>query len=146
LCQIKIVLNFQKAPHRAGPRKPDAKNFIFANCSESSGKFSPTEPHHSAGTGREKRREALRSGMWNSMVVAFASLLTLVGLILLPLPVPAGALVFATGLTLLISRSPRTAGTLRWLRIRWALLDRGLAMLENFSPRQVAEILRRTRP
>lgn len=80
------------------------------------------------------------------MVVAFASVLTLVGLILLPLPVPAGALVFATGLTLLISRSPRAASALRWLRIRWSLLDRGLAMLENFSPRQVAEILRRTRP
>lgn len=84
--------------------------------------------------------------MWNSLVVAFASLLTLVGLILLPLPVPAGALVFATGLTLLISRSPRAAGTLRWLRARWSLLDRGLTMLEKFSPRQVAEILRRTRP
>ncbi|MBM3606973.1 MAG: hypothetical protein FJX29_00760 [Alphaproteobacteria bacterium] len=84
--------------------------------------------------------------MWNSVIVAFAALLTLIGLILLPLPVPAGALVFASGLTLLISRSPRAAGALRWLRMRWSLLDRGLNMLENFSPRSIAEILRRTRP
>jgi hypothetical protein len=84
--------------------------------------------------------------MWNSIVVAFASLLTLVGLILLPLPVPAGALVFATGLTLLVSRSNRAAGALRTLRIRSRWLDRGFCFLEDRSPRALGDIIRRTRP
>ena len=84
--------------------------------------------------------------MWNSVVVAFASAVTLVGLILLPLPVPMGALVFATGLTLLISRSDRAAGLLKLIRLRSRWLDRGFCFLEDCSPKWIMSILVRTRP
>ena len=84
--------------------------------------------------------------MWNSVVVAFASALTVIGLILLPLPVPMGALVFATGLTLLVSRSDRAANVLKLIRMRSRWLDRGFRFLEDRSPNWITSILVRTRP
>lgn len=86
------------------------------------------------------------SSMWNSIVVAFASALTLFGLVLLPLPVPAGALVFAAGLSLLITRSDRAARGVRALRLRWRTMDSGLRFLERRSPAWLSNILTRTRP
>ncbi len=84
--------------------------------------------------------------MWNSVVVAFASAVTLVGLILLPLPVPMGALVFAMGLTLLVSRSDRAASLIKLIRVRSRWMDRGLRFLEERSPNWITSILVRTRP
>lgn len=84
--------------------------------------------------------------MWNSVVVFFASVLTLVGLVLIPLPIPLGALFFATGLTLLVSRSNRAAVAVKHVRIRSRWLDQGLRLVENRSPHWIANVLSRTRP
>ncbi len=59
-------------------------------------------------------------------VVAFASVLTIFGLSLLPLPVPMGALIFATGLTLLVlAQRSRAASAVKLLRMRSRWLDGG---------------------
>lgn len=84
--------------------------------------------------------------LWNNIVISFALALIVIGLILLPLPIPFGLLTFAAGITLLLSRSQRATLILKAWRLRWRRLDRGFRWVEDISPPRLGDIIRRTRP
>ena len=78
------------------------------------------------------------------LVLAIA--LIAVGLVVLPLPIPFGAIMIVTGLGILISSNE---GAARWLhnrRVRNPGMNSWLAAAENRLPGKLGDILRRTAP
>ncbi|MGF1649797.1 MAG: hypothetical protein ACFCUN_05050 [Hyphomicrobiaceae bacterium] len=75
-----------------------------------------------------------------------AIVLLILGLILLPLPIPLGAPLLVIGSAMMISVSPAFARLVANARERWQRFDDALSFLEVRAPETLAEILRKTRP
>lgn len=78
--------------------------------------------------------------------LAAGGLLTILGVTIAVTPLPFGAFLMAAGLVTLISVSPTVARVVRDLRLRFRIVDRGLATAERFSPAFLAKVLRSTMP
>lgn len=85
------------------------------------------------------------AGLPKLMVFCSGIVLIGLGMLMFPLPIPAGAPLVIAGLTLVISSSTRAARTLAWSRSKSIYLDRSIRFLEHRAPRRFALILRRTR-
>ncbi|MGF1622331.1 MAG: PGPGW domain-containing protein [Rhodomicrobiaceae bacterium] len=79
-------------------------------------------------------------------LLILAIVLIVAGLIVLPLPIPFGAIMIVTGLGILISTSESAAEWVRRRRMKSARLDSWLAAAEMRLPGKLGEILRRTAP
>jgi hypothetical protein len=94
----------------------------------------------------------LKGAFWMSAAVTRFALLILaivlivVGLIVLPLPIPFGAIMIVTGLGILISTSETAADWVRRRRMKSPRVDGWLASAERRLPGKLGEILRRTAP
>ena len=75
-----------------------------------------------------------------------AVLLILLGLVVLPLPIPFGGILLAAGLTILIASSASFAAALKARRLRHAFLHRLLYAIEERAPRCIRAILERSDP
>ncbi len=78
--------------------------------------------------------------------VLSAFLLFVLGVLLLPLPLPVGLPFIIIALGILLKKSMLTKKIMRSLRRRSVWFNRLLLKLENNLPRMAASLLRRTRP
>ncbi len=78
------------------------------------------------------------------LILAIALIIT--GLIVLPLPIPFGALMIMVGMTILISSNDTAAGWIRKWREQNPRLNNRISVLENRLPDKLGQILRRTTP
>lgn len=80
-------------------------------------------------------------------VIGFAILLILIGLILLPAPIPFAAAIFLlAGCALLISNSDSAAARIRRVRVDYPRLNRVFAGIERHLPGALGRAIRRTSP
>ncbi len=79
-------------------------------------------------------------------LLILAIVLIVVGLIVLPLPIPFGAIMIVTGLGILIATNKWAAEWVRQRRMKSPRLDSWLAAAESRLPGKLSEILRRTAP
>ena len=75
-----------------------------------------------------------------------SALLILGGLIVLPMPIPFGALMIASGIVLLISASAAVALKVRSFRRRHRAANDAIQSVENKLPERWKKILQRTDP
>ena len=78
--------------------------------------------------------------------IGIASVCLFVGLLTVWTPLPTGVPLIAIGIVILVSVSTTARRYLRNARSRWGRLDRGLAFVETRAGRNVATMLKRTRP
>ena len=78
------------------------------------------------------------------IVVSLA--LIIVGSIVLPMPIPLGAIMIVLGLTLLVSQSKFVADRLRAFRLTHSKTDKVIRKVEDRLPAKLRDILRRTDP
>jgi Sec-independent protein secretion pathway component TatC len=84
--------------------------------------------------------------MTRLILVVVAVVIIVVGAIVLPMPIPLGAIMMLTGMTILISQSPFVARRVREFRRRNLSLNQVIGRVERYLPEKVREILRRTDP
>jgi Kef-type K+ transport system membrane component KefB len=80
------------------------------------------------------------------VLAVLAVALIFAGLIILPLPIPFGAILIFIGLTILISSNTLAARWLKNRRIRNARLNNIVCTIETRLPGRLADIIRRTAP
>lgn len=76
----------------------------------------------------------------------FAVFLIIAGLIVLPLPIPFGAIMILIGVTLLVSSSETAASWVRNYRVKNPKINERLVGLEQRLPHRLGAVLRRTMP
>lgn len=81
-----------------------------------------------------------------TFLLILAIFLILTGLIVLPLPIPFGALMIVMGVSILISTNDKAADWIRRYRVRHPKLNERLLGLERRLPERLARIVRRTSP
>jgi len=79
-------------------------------------------------------------------IIAFAAFCILVGLLTVWTPIPTGVPLLAIGTVLAVSVSATARQLLRRARARSRPLDRGLVFVETRTHRNMATMLKRTRP
>lgn len=85
--------------------------------------------------------------IWRISLLVLAIVFICVGLIILPLPIPFGALIMLViGITLLIASNDTAAGWIRAWRVRNPRLNSRILSLETRLPGWISKILRRTTP
>jgi len=84
--------------------------------------------------------------MLRLMLVSIAILIIVVGAVVLPMPIPFGAIMMVTGLTILISQSPFVARQVRAFRHRNASFDQVIRRAVTHLPARVRDIVRQTDP
>ncbi len=84
--------------------------------------------------------------MLRVLSLVFAITLILVGLIVLPMPIPLGAIMIVSGLVLLISVSTTVALKLRTFRRNHRDIDKWIRAAEDRLPETWRRVLRRTDP
>jgi len=80
------------------------------------------------------------------VLLIFAILLILVGLVVLPLPIPFGAVMIITGLGILISSNATAAEWVKRRRLQNARFNDWLRVLEKRLPGRLGDVVRRTTP
>lgn len=93
-----------------------------------------------------ERRTLMSAFVIRIALFILAFLLIIVGLIVLPLPLPFGALMIIVGVTILISSNETAAGWVRNRRSQNPKLNGRLLVLEARLPGILGRILRRTTP
>ncbi len=73
-------------------------------------------------------------------------LAVIAGLITLPLPMPTGVFLIASGMIILIYSSRRVASIVRLARRRSSRLDHGVTFIEDRAGDRFGAVLKRTRP
>jgi hypothetical protein len=81
-----------------------------------------------------------------AMLAVIAIALILVGLVVLPLPIPFGALMILAGVAILVSINAAAAEWVKGRRIRNPRLHRWLDAIETRLPGRLGDIVRRTAP
>jgi hypothetical protein len=84
--------------------------------------------------------------LWRISLLILAIVLIGAGLIVLPLPIPFGALMLVLGISLLIASNDTAAGWIRTWRVRNPRLNSRMLSLEARLPDWISRILRRTAP
>ena len=84
--------------------------------------------------------------MTRLILVMVALVLIVVGLIVLPMPIPFGAIMILTGLTVLIAQSPFVARQVQAFRRQNLSIDQVIRRIEVHLPEKIRDILRRTEP
>lgn len=84
--------------------------------------------------------------MSNFVMIPFAVVLLIAGVVVTPLPIPFGVPMILAALTILIARSDRVARWFSRLRARYGRLNRWVSFMEAQAPEAMAATLRRTRP
>jgi uncharacterized membrane protein HdeD (DUF308 family) len=85
--------------------------------------------------------------LWRISLLILAIVLIVAGLIVLPLPIPFGALILLVlGVSLLIASNDTAAGWIRAWRVRNPRLNSRMLSLEARLPVWISKILRRTTP
>jgi hypothetical protein len=84
--------------------------------------------------------------LWRISLLILAIVLIGAGLIVLPLPIPFGALMLVLGISLLIASNDTAAGWSRRWRVRNPRLNSRMLSLEARLPAWISKILRRTTP
>jgi hypothetical protein len=84
--------------------------------------------------------------MMKILTVIAALALILVGFIVLPMPIPLGALMIVSGLILLISVNAAVASRLKQFRRRHNGANKAIQTIEDNLPKAWKRILRRTDP
>ncbi len=84
--------------------------------------------------------------MMRVLFVAVAIVIIVVGAVVLPMPIPLGAIMMLTGLTILISQSPFVARQVRTFRQRNSSIDQVVRRAALHLPAKVRDILRQTDP
>lgn len=79
-------------------------------------------------------------------LIALATLIILLGLVVFSMPLPFGALLILVGCALLVSASDTAAQHLRRLRMRYPHVNGFFARLEIRAPGALGRALRRTAP
>ena len=79
---------------------------------------------------------------WNIILLLFAVLLVLVGLVTFLLPIPFGIVLLVVGIAMLMMVSPVARNWFHRLRDRYPSLDRRLASVEPHLPVSLQKILR----
>lgn len=80
------------------------------------------------------------------VLLILAVVLIFVGLVVLPLPIPFGAAMILTGLTILIASNDTAAGWIRKWREQNPRMNQRILALESRLPDKLGKILRRTTP
>lgn len=73
-------------------------------------------------------------------------ILLIAGVILTPLPIPFGLILFTIGLILVISSNDRAKRMLTFWRRKWSWLNKTLLQVEKVLPDRFAKYLRQTNP
>jgi hypothetical protein len=84
--------------------------------------------------------------LWRISLLILAIVLIGAGLIVLPLPIPFGALMLLLGISLLIASNDTAAGWIRTWRVRNPRLNSRMLSLEARLPDWISRVLRRTAP
>ncbi|WDI30940.1 hypothetical protein PUV54_13350 [Hyphococcus flavus] len=79
--------------------------------------------------------------IFKAMVTMFAILLIVIGIIVMPSPIPFGIIFIGIGFLLLVAVAP---DMVRWLRRRWRWFDRQIIKLEEKLPEWIAKQLRKS--
>jgi len=80
------------------------------------------------------------------VLTPIAVVLIVVGLIVIPMPIPFGALMVVSGLVILISASPTVALFIKGYRRKYPKLDKAVRKSASILPSSWQEILKRTDP
>ena len=80
------------------------------------------------------------------IIILTAITLILAGLIVLPMPLPFGAIMVLTGFGMLVSSSQTAARAVMAMRARSARLNRLLSLSEKYLPGAMGRALQRTKP
>jgi len=76
------------------------------------------------------------------IMLAFAVLLLLVGVVTFLLPIPLGIVLLVIGVAVLLSVSPRARGGFHRLRARYPMIDNRLTQVEPHLPESLRKVLR----
>ena len=90
--------------------------------------------------------KSVTSPVRKGIVIAVAAVCLVVGAITAPTPLPTGVPLIALGIVLLVSVSATARDFVRKARQRYDTLDRGLVFVETRTGRNMATMLKRTRP
>lgn len=77
----------------------------------------------------------------NIVLLLAAAFFLAVGALMLPTPLPLGAIFFALGLALLLTASPRLQRWFQGLRYRYPGLDSRIATVESYLPEMMRRAL-----
>lgn len=86
------------------------------------------------------------TGARKLILMTFATLCILLGLLTVWTPIPTGLPLLALGIVVAVSVSTTARRLLRLVRARSRHVDRGLVLIETRTHRNMATMLRRTRP
>ena len=84
--------------------------------------------------------------MFRPFLAILAIVLILVGLVVLPMPIPLGAIMIVTGVVLLVSTSARAAWMVRSFRQKHPGADVAIRGVEERLPAKLRQVLKRTDP
>ena len=84
--------------------------------------------------------------MYRPLIALFAIALIFVGLIVLPMPIPFGAIMIVGGIVLLVSASATAAWMVRSFRQKHPRADVAIRKVEERLPEKLKRVLKRTDP
>lgn len=116
----------------------------FLRADYGAGRCSDPYAAHILTTAKGTRRMSAVVTRFALLILAIA--LIVVGLIVLPLPIPFGAIMIVTGLGILVSSNEGAAEWVRRRRMKHPGMNRWLSVAEKRLPGKLAEVLRRTAP
>ncbi|MEL6291068.1 MAG: hypothetical protein AAFQ44_04675 [Pseudomonadota bacterium] len=80
------------------------------------------------------------------VILTLGGLLFVAGLIVLPLPIPFGAIMMVIATAMIVSQSPYAARQVQWLRARYRHVDLVVRAAEARLPKNLQVIVRLTDP
>ncbi len=84
--------------------------------------------------------------MLKPLLILLALIQIIVGAIVLPMPIPLGAILMTLGIALLVAQSPFAASQFRRFRHRHLKFDGIVRKIEDRLPSWLAKVLRKTDP